>query len=134
MTSTDERKLLKNALLEVKSEGLRVFINKTSRSGEQCGPNNGFITDGISVVRIQFDLFVKDVLVPVFQWVPDGVCGAGSKTCSKDFGYRGLSRAIFEDSVRLGKLLAERYGARLYKDFDHFLRCTPDFTSQYTEL
>lgn len=113
----DKRELLTKELLRCKEEGLRVYINKPD---EHNTGSYGLMTDGKSVVYVQFDDYGSQLLRTFFEYVPSRKCGTGCATLDEGFGYRHLSKGVFDDAVSEGKRLAKEYGVVLYRDADHF--------------
>lgn len=133
MRSADARKLMKKALLNAKSDGLRVFINKVDERSYYY-PNFGILTDGINIVSVQFGRYGNMLFVTVFNWIPSRENGTGCQTCEDGYGYKTLTRNIFSEAVSYGRNAAVRWGAKPYRDFEHYLMRNKDFANRYIEL
>lgn len=126
MTILEKKEALEKELLKVKSEGLRVFINKSSDYAY------GLMTDGKNIIYIQFtDYFYG--FKTTFEYVPKGSTGSGCVTLDKGDCYKELNKDIFLEAVNIGKKRA-LYHAELYKSFEHYLKIYPDFYRFYKEL
>lgn len=127
MTILEKKEALKKELLKAKSEGLRVFVNKSPDYAY------GLITDGINIICVHFTKYFYG-FGTTFDYVPKRSTGSGCATLDEGYCYKELNKDIFLEAVRAGKERAFEYGAELYKNFEHYLRRNPDFCRFYTEL
>lgn len=115
MTILEKKEALKKELLKVKSEGLRVFINKSPDYAY------GLMTDGMNIIYVQFtDYFYG--FDTTFKYVPKGSIGSGCATLNKGCYYKELNKEFFLEAVRTGKNRAFVYGAELYKNFEQYYK------------
>lgn len=125
MTILEKKEALEKELLKVKSEGLRVFISKSSDYAY------GLITDGKNIIYIQFaDYFYG--FKTTFEYVPKRSTGSGCATLDKGYCYKELNKDIFLEAVYIGKERA--LYQELYRSFEHYLKIHPDFYRFYKEL
>ena len=127
MTILEKKEALKKELLKAKSEGLRVFINKSPDYAY------GLMTDGISMIYVDVANYSYGFTTS-FEYVPNKATGSGCATLNKGCYYKELNKEFFLEAVRTGKNRAFVYGAELYKNFEHYLKRHPDFYRFYREL
>ena len=124
MTILEKKEALKKELLKVKSEGLRVFINKSPDYA------HGLMTDGMNIIYVQFtDYFYG--FDTTFEYVPNKATGSGCHTLDHGYYYKELNKGIFLEAVNAGKKRAFVYGAELYKNFEQYYKNHEHF---YIEL
>lgn len=112
-----KRERLTNELLKAKADGLRVFINKPD---EYNYSNYGIMTDGESIVYVQFGECGSYNFVTSFEYVPSRENGSGCQTLESGYAYNGLSMDVFVEAVEYGKNYVKKHGAKLYRNFEHF--------------
>lgn len=127
---TEMQNVLRNMLLQLKSEGLRVFQANT-----QWGDAYGFITDGRDVVTIVYDDITG--LRLSYEYVPSKENGSG--VVLNDFKNQSgkISRKMFEQAVKEGCTYAYSHDVEFlsdkYKDLvDYMLSAFS--ASNYKEL
>lgn len=124
MTILEKKEALKKELLKAKSEGLRVFINKSPDYAY------GLMTDGISMINVDVANYPYGFTTS-FEYVPNKATGSGCHTLDHGCYYKELNKEIFLESVRTGKNRAFVYGAELYKNFEQYYKNHEHF---YIEL
>lgn len=124
MTLEEKRIKLKKELKKVKSEGLRVFINRSS----DCA--YGIMTDGINIIYVQFSEYGIGFKT-TFDYIPSEKNGSGCSTLERGYEYKELSKEVFDEAVKVGKNLAHKYRAKLYKSFEQYFK---DKENKYVEL
>ena len=124
MTILEKKEALKKELLKVKSEGLRVFINKSPDYAY------GLMTDGINIIYVEVVNYSYGFTTS-FEYVPSKATGNGCHTLDKGCYYKKLNKDIFLEAVRTGKNRAFVYGAELYKNFEQYYKNHEHF---YIEL
>lgn len=127
MAILEKKEALKKELLKVKSEGLRVFINKSPDYAY------GLMTDGISMINVDVENYPYGFTTSL-EYVPNKATGSGCHTLDHGCYYKELNKEIFLEAVNMGKKRAFVYGAELYRSFEHYLKRHPDFNRFYTEL
>lgn len=127
MTILEEKEALKKELLKAKSEGLRVFINKSPDYAY------GLMTDGISMIYVDITNYPYGFTTSL-EYVPNKATGSGCHTLDHGYYYKELNKGIFLEAVNAGKKRAFVYGAECYKSFEHYLKRHPDFYRFYREL
>lgn len=127
MTILEKKEALKKELLKAKSEGLRVFINKSPDYAY------GLMTDGISVIYVDITNYPYGFTTSL-EYVPNKATGSGCATLDEGCYYKELNKEIFLEAVNIGKKRAFVYGAELYRSFEQYLKRFFDFDRFYTEL
>lgn len=113
MTLEKRKEKLKMELLKAKAEGLRVFITDSNYYAY------GIMTDGTNVIYVECPYYGTG-FTTCFEYVPSRGCGSGCPTLKSGYEYKELSKEIFLEAVHDGKVLAWKYGATLYQNFEQY--------------
>lgn len=108
------RKLLKNQLENLKCQGLKVYMNKST---DYCF---GIISDGNDIVYIQRELGLMFSLS--FQYHPTHEWGSGVSLFPAYMGKRTINKEDYFNCVEYGRRYALARGIRLYKDLDEYMK------------
>ena len=126
MTLTEKKEKLRNELNKLKSDGLRVFISKSDYYAY------GLMTDGKNIIYVQYSTYGEG-LKTIFEFSQSRGNGPGCATLKEGYEYKELSMEIFYESVQCGKILADNYKAKRYKDIEQFFRINHNI-DMYVEL
>lgn len=133
MTVEEKHNTLTNELLQLKAEGLRVFIN-TINPNDHNNHAYGLITDETDIIYVEYDEQENRLFTTSFEYVPSRTTGSCCPAVENGYGYEHLSKKVFEESVKYGRRLACQYKATLYDNFNHYMRIDPWRKEHYTEL
>ena len=125
----ERRNFLRDNLLAMKKEGYRVFINHPD---EFYSFNYGIVSDGKHIVYVQMSKY-ENLFETAYEYVPSPSYGGGYMTLEKGYGYRLLSKEVFDEVVKSGEKYTWERGIKEYSSIWEFM-ANPLKKAAYVEL